>query len=77
MALPGSDQRRHPDKRPWWTVYSENQLLEAELRLGRSWRRANPRTHDDGRQTDPDFFAMNRVRSRRLRQRFIARESAK
>lgn len=72
MAPPGHRQRRKRDKRTWWLVYSERQLLDAERRLGRAWRRAN-RCIDGQRKTSPDFFAMNRVCSRRQRQVAIAR----
>ncbi len=66
---------RRRDKRVWWQVYNVDQLRAAERRLRRSWRRLAPMfVHDDGRRgrkTTPDFFAANRVKSRRQRQAAI------
>lgn len=64
---------RDKDKREWWTVYSDDQLRRAMVRLGRSWRRHSPVI--DGRRNveGTDFFAMNRVESRLVRQRALRR----
>ena len=76
----GAHQRRKRDdrdfaKRTWWKVYSLDQLKRAERRLHRSWIRMCPVRHDDEgkgyRLLTPDYFAENRVNSRRIRQRTL------
>lgn len=66
--------RRKPDKRKWWTVYSDGQLRIAVRRLRRSWSRCSPVVDGHRNVEGTDFFAMNRVESRLIRQRAI-RES--
>lgn len=58
---------RKRDRRVWWRAYSVDQLLNAERRLRRSWSTHSP-VVDGHRNVTPDFFAMNRVHSRRVRQ---------
>ena len=64
-------QRKHDDKRPWWYVYSVDQLKRAEMRLQRAWMTACPihilSDGRPGRSITNDFYRMNRVRSRRVR----------
>ncbi len=61
------------DKRRWWTVYSNDQLLRAERRLRRSWSTRCPVQADGRRNLTPDWFAANRVESRRVRQAVLRR----
>ena len=69
---PHAYPNKRADKRVWWTVYNVDQLQRAEMRLRRAWQRRNPSV-DGNRKVDPDFFAMNRVESRRIRQAVICR----
>jgi hypothetical protein len=62
------------DKRVWWQVYTEDQLLRAERRLRKSWRTHCPLQVRDGvsfRWLTEDFYRANRVMSRRTRQHVI------
>lgn len=68
---PHAYPNRRRDKRVWWMVYSADQLARSEQRLGESWRGACPPLADGTRNLTPDFFAMNRVSSRRIRQATI------
>lgn len=79
MDRGGVHRRAHDakDKRPWWSVYTDEQLQRAQRRLERSWRTANPLHPDGGRKTGPDFFAANRVHARRIRQGVIGRLRAR
>jgi hypothetical protein len=65
--------RADRDKRVWWTVYTEEQLRRAELRLRKSWQTRCPVRPDGSRSVSPDFFAANRIESRLARQRAIRR----
>lgn len=63
--------RKDKDKRTWWKVYTNDQLQQAMYRLRRSWSRRNP-VIDGWRNVEgTDFFAMNRVESRLIRQKII------
>lgn len=77
---PGSWQRLERaarDKRAWRAVYTDDQLRRAERRLERSWRTACPPAADGSRAVSPDFFAANRVQSRRIRQAALRRHRAR
>lgn len=69
------------DTRPWWAVYTCDQLARAERRLKRAWHTACPPFLDDEdrkcRKTNDDFFAMNRVVSRRQRRAALRRVDRK
>lgn len=70
----GSRRLAHGDKRQWWTVYTDDQLRRAEVRLRQSWSRRNPPVGEDRRRNvSPDWFAANRVESRLARQRALRR----
>lgn len=64
------------DKRPWWSIYTDEQYQRAEVRLRRSWSRACPALANGLRSVSPDFFAANRAESRRTRQRALRRHGA-
>jgi hypothetical protein len=59
------------DKRTWWRVYTDDQLRRAEIRLRRSWGTRCPVEPDGERALTLDWFAANRVQSRRARQRAL------
>jgi hypothetical protein len=68
------DDRRNA-KRPWWSVYSDDQLKRAHARLRKSWLHRSPPAVDGMRNVrGTDYFAMYRVESRMIRQRTLKRE---
>lgn len=64
------------DKRKWWSVYSDDQLQRAVARLRRSWMRCSPVINGYRNVQGTDYFAMNRVESRLIRQRALRRHRA-
>jgi hypothetical protein len=77
MDIGNWKRRKHDDrdKRSWWQVYTDDQLRRAMDRLRRSWHTRCPPIHiEEGKSVRalvPDFFALNRVESRLVRQRAI------
>jgi hypothetical protein len=75
---PHTYPNKRRDTRTWWQVYSVDQLRRAERRLRRSWRaHRETSTGSDGRKLwslIPDWFAANRVASRRARQAAILKD---
>jgi hypothetical protein len=67
------NESRSPDHRPWWAIYSDDQLLRAERRLAKAWRTRCPLQPDGSRAVNADYFASNRVQSRRQRQAALRR----
>lgn len=65
--------RVRPDKRKWWAVYTDDQLRRAVVRLRRSWIRCSPVINGYRNVEGTDYFAMNRVESRLVRQRALRR----
>ncbi len=65
--------RVRPDKRKWWAVYTDDQLRRAVVRLRRSWIRCSPVVDGYRNVEGTDYFAMNRVESRLVRQRALRR----
>lgn len=63
------------DKRPWHSVYTDDQLARAERRLRKSWHTHRVVTvNEEGQRVSTvtlDWFAANRVNSRRIRQRAL------
>lgn len=60
------------DKRPWWSVYTDEQLRRAERRLRRSHRTRCP-VIAGVQAVHPDYFAANRVHARHVQQRALRR----
>jgi hypothetical protein len=73
LGSAGRRARAPIDRRPWWSVYTDEQLQRAERRLLKSWRTRCPAKPDGSRLVSPDFFAANRVQSRHVRQRALLR----
>jgi hypothetical protein len=68
----GSRRLRKRQKRTWWLVYTHDQLERAERRLRHSWTTHRRPGAEPGTLTlTPDWFAANRVQSRRARQRAV------
>lgn len=65
--------RVRSDKRKWWAVYTDDQLRRAVVRLRRSWIRCSPVINGYRNVEGTDYFAMNRVESRLVRQRALRR----
>lgn len=65
------------DKRPWYAVYTDEQLDRAERRLRKSWHTHRVVTvNEDGQRSSTitlDWYAANRVRTRRIRQGVLRR----
>jgi hypothetical protein len=70
-------KRRDHDKRVWWQVYTDEQLQRAKCRLQKSWLRRSPVVDGMRNVEGTDFFAMNRVESRLIRQRALRRLRAR
>ncbi|HET9063764.1 MAG TPA: hypothetical protein VFO62_10785 [Candidatus Binatia bacterium] len=69
------DPRRARDiigPRPWFGIYTDEQLQRAERRLRRSHHTRCP-VIDGWRAVHPDFFAANRVHARHIQQRALRR----